>query len=760
MKTYRQFKTNMLSGIRISVWASVLSMFLVSGALLLTGGAYGQNIDQNWIFGFGGGYDWNSNSVIPNSSLTTYEGCASISDASGNLLMYTDGTDVWDGNHNLVTTNFDMTGDSSSTQSGVIIPKPGTEDYYIITVDYVGPDPNLPYNSRMAWYEADMVGGVLSSVFPVAGNTMIVNSSEKIAAVRKPCDPSTIWIIGHNFTAGQYEVFAATNSGIAPTGVTLNDQFSSTLAERKVGSLRFNHDGTLLASAVFGARVELMGFDPNTGTFTGTQLKFELSQGGIPENKPYGLEFSPDNNTLYTSVTGGASIQHNSIWQFDVSNLNETAIETSRQLVVDYGDGIDNLQPGQMQLAPDGNIYVAMWYYEFTPGTGPGVGYLGRISNPNVGGAGNFNGMAIQGPAGSPNWSVRGLPTFLTETFTGSAQTVTVCSGSTVQLQAPAGGTNYSWTPATDLNCTSCPDPVASPTADVTYTLQYIDGNGDCQIITHPVDVIDCNTGCDAINLTANFSYGTTSSQLEVRDLSTVLAPDQITYIEWNFDDGDGWEAATPGTASTHFYQLEGTYEVCLHAAVFITPDICCHDTFCQTITVLFDTCSYYEALFSAEQVAGSMNVTFEDTTDPHSDISIWDFGDGTTQTTSGTSYGPFDHTYSAAGDYDVTLVTIDHINDSLCCIDTLTRRVTVLAPSALKVGPTLVDDRMEVQILVDQPEECQLRIFSPSGTVWFKQADLSNGKRSLDLSGLNPGVYFIELSGMGATHLKKFVKF
>src|SRR5690606_15383818 len=45
-----------------------------------------------------------------------------------------------------------------------------------------------------------------------------------------------------------------------------------------------------------------------------------------------------------------------------------------------------------------------------------------------------------------------------------------ICKGSSVQLQG-TGAVNYSWTPAQDLSCTNCPDPVASPLNTTTYTL-------------------------------------------------------------------------------------------------------------------------------------------------------------------------------------------------------------------------------------------------------------------------------------------------
>jgi PKD repeat protein len=52
--------------------------------------------------------------------------------------------------------------------------------------------------------------------------------------------------------------------------------------------------------------------------------------------------------------------------------------------------------------------------------------------------------------------------------WAGADQTITTVGGS-VQLQG-SGGVTYLWSPSTGLSCTSCPNPVASPTVTTTYT--------------------------------------------------------------------------------------------------------------------------------------------------------------------------------------------------------------------------------------------------------------------------------------------------
>jgi gliding motility-associated-like protein len=54
---------------------------------------------------------------------------------------------------------------------------------------------------------------------------------------------------------------------------------------------------------------------------------------------------------------------------------------------------------------------------------------------------------------------------------------VTVCSGQAIPLQA-TGGVSYIWSPGTSLSCTTCPNPLASPANNITYSVVGTDING------------------------------------------------------------------------------------------------------------------------------------------------------------------------------------------------------------------------------------------------------------------------------------------
>ena len=98
---------------------------------------------NNWYFGSNAGITFNTNppSALTDGELNTSEGCSSISDPNGNLLMYTDGRTIWDRNHNIMPNadyfgNTGLNGDPSSTSSGLIVPHPTDPNlYFVFTID-------------------------------------------------------------------------------------------------------------------------------------------------------------------------------------------------------------------------------------------------------------------------------------------------------------------------------------------------------------------------------------------------------------------------------------------------------------------------------------------------------------------------------------------------------------------------------------------------------------------------------------------------
>lgn len=74
-----------------------------------------------------------------------------------------------------------------------------------------------------------------------------------------------------------------------------------------------------------------------------------------------------------------------------------------------------------------------------------------------------------------------------------------ICIGGAANLQI-GGGVSYLWYPGTDLSCTACPNPVATPTSTITYNVEVTDANGcrdtaDVTVTVNPLPIV--NAGQD-----------------------------------------------------------------------------------------------------------------------------------------------------------------------------------------------------------------------------------------------------------------------
>lgn len=125
---------------------------------------FSQGYDNNWVFGDSAGLSFNTGEPVSfESSMLTFEACASISDSTGNLLFYTNGEKVWNKNHELM-----QNGDSlhlggltlfgsNYTQGVIILPYPENENLYYIfyLTDYVVPEDNFGIEYSIVDMELD-----------------------------------------------------------------------------------------------------------------------------------------------------------------------------------------------------------------------------------------------------------------------------------------------------------------------------------------------------------------------------------------------------------------------------------------------------------------------------------------------------------------------------------------------------------------------------------------------------------------------------
>ena len=443
---------------------------------------FGQNEAAYWYFGQNAGlrFDAESGTVtgITSGQLSTLEGCTSISDTDGNLLFYSDGSTVWNRNHQIMLNGTELKGDDSSTSSGLIVPKPQDPDfYYIFTVDepHHNNSSNFPddtwndgVNDGLMYSKVNILDdGGLGAIDPVEKNIPLITydttiplhvdfkCSEKITAV-KADDCTSFWIITH-FTDTFY-AFKIDENGVSETPVTSSVGPNIPIEgyrRNALGYLKASPDGQKLISANFGESnipagdagggIYLFDFDNNTGIVSNA-IELYSAQNN---NSPYGVEFSAENRKAYATIGIGPSGNGSS--QVLQWNLESADIPNSVQVI----HSSITLSAGALQLGIDRRIYRAQMSFSNPTTSGR---YLGVINNPEADGLDtNYDeqGVLVDVNGFNQNLSRIGLPPFIQSLFNSeidiirndlSTTELRLCTGDSYTLQADdIIGADYIW---------------------------------------------------------------------------------------------------------------------------------------------------------------------------------------------------------------------------------------------------------------------------------------------------------------------------
>lgn len=423
----------------------IASIILLIGLLFPTH-SFGQGETSNWYFGNGAGITFNNDgSVTPktNGKLDTFEGCATISDSFGDLLFYTDGIIVYDRNHEVMQNGGNLLGDPSSTQSALIVPKPGNPDiFFIFTVDTSAfqndPDRGLNY-SVVDVSLNNGKGAVTQKNIP-----LLNDCSEKIAAVVKDCSDQSIWLLTFASIGGTSDKFNTFHAfEINTTGVILpsiKTTFEDIAIEDPRGYLKISPDGTKLVNANMSEGLFVYDFNAATGKLSNQENVFISGSN----KAPYGIEFSPSSQYLYVHASNDifAETGHrSSLLQYDIQSSD---ISESQEII-----DTRPIYRGALQLGNNGKIYRtnAKSYFNGSP-------FLSVINNPNQkGDATNYVHEAI---SLNGKKATQGLPPFIQSFFNKialikepdgtSSSVLSICAGEQVTLEVEiVSGATYIW---------------------------------------------------------------------------------------------------------------------------------------------------------------------------------------------------------------------------------------------------------------------------------------------------------------------------
>lgn len=324
-------------------------------------------ITTHWVQ-FGSG----TPTVFPLPCQGTGMSPASLSDPSGNLLLYS-GADAnifclrcADGSLMPVPGSFCNIPDEGAL-SFLMLPWPG--DLTKVAAIRRVQTPGLPYG-----YQRIMVGcvdltvnnGLGAIVLPPVFMTDSLN--DKLTAVPH-ANGQSYWIIGQKRASNAFYAYQLRPTGVdtlpvvSHAGAVLPDTVAGIYNPMAYGSLTASYDGTKLASLSYSINpwlmdtsvTEVFNFDAATGQVSLlVSLRSNLNYTGAA-----GIEFSPDGSKLYVVDMSHLNGFDQTIWQYDLTVPDPGTILGSEYLLSHALrlPSLTNPYP-LMAAGPDGRIYL------------------------------------------------------------------------------------------------------------------------------------------------------------------------------------------------------------------------------------------------------------------------------------------------------------------------------------------------------------------------------------------------------------------
>ncbi|HNP48823.1 MAG TPA: T9SS type A sorting domain-containing protein [Bacteroidia bacterium] len=365
---------------------------------------------------------------------------ANITDASGELLFYTNGWYVANSHHSHMLNGDDLNAGYFADvygpmgfpvfQGAMILPfdEQNSNSYWIIheTFDTAS---SLFHPFSLNYSVVDMtldngLGAVVSKNIPIFQDTLVPG---QISACRH-ANGRDWWIVVPKYHSNRYHIILAT-----PFGLQHFTQDIGRVSGRQdwTGQTVFSNDGTRYARMDLHYGLFLMEFDRCSGTFSNFRA-VDSSQFAGPASFG-GVAFSPNNELVYVS-------HQQYLYQFD---WNAPNLNLAKVLVATYDGFVDagGTVFHHAQLAPDDKIYINMG--------GSGSTYLHTINSPDSSG---LSCDVQQHSVRLPTWNNGSLST--PPNFRLHADGSTVCDSlitSTPSIISPANDFTLFPNPASDL---------------------------------------------------------------------------------------------------------------------------------------------------------------------------------------------------------------------------------------------------------------------------------------------------------------------
>ncbi len=411
-----------------------------------------------WYFQQNNAVDFTSGAPvgIMGSFNSRVEGAATVSNASGDLVFYTDGYRAWKTTgaitSSLRTVNTPPDISESPAQGAVIIPDPNNIDNYY-TFSNPGVESTLSEGIRYSLYE-----GATQSFPTIINQPPVTNYTvtEHLAAASH-CNGTDYWVIYHGAEAGVNDKFLAyqvSATGVSATPI-ISDAFSVPVikaANDWIGQIDIAPNGRLMAATNINSS-SLFIYEINRANGQITLLTSAPYTGG------YGVSFSPNSEFLY--VAQGTKLR-----QYKVSEILACGSTVGFKELINSNTGVFK----SLQIGPDGKIYMNR---NFQPWLDV-INYPNEeitVANPNAIG---FNDFGVFLPSASSLGSRGSLPNMIDVPLglTDANFDFCITNCGEVEFHNLSCGDQFSWDFG-ETNTSTVENPSHTYTSPGTYTVTF-----------------------------------------------------------------------------------------------------------------------------------------------------------------------------------------------------------------------------------------------------------------------------------------------
>ncbi len=574
----------------------LLKFILVSIIIQWAMSAHSQYGDV-WVFGDSMGIDFKTTSPsLFNTSIATREGSASICDTRGDLLFYTDGTTIWDRNHQPILNGSDLPGlgsniTASSSQGTLIVPIPGRpSEYYVFSLGSMEAGTG---NGRLYYSIVDMKQNNGRGMCPADEKSQLLAEglTEQMTAISgNHCD---IWLIVASHTLPEIRAYNINFGGLDTVPVISAQVMGGGIYGGVIGTVNASPDRSKIAFS--HGNLVLYDFDPAKGI---------ISNPLVMERKVspyfYGAAFSPDNSKLYASAFGS----NGAIFQFDLS-LSDTQKIVASKMPFGTSSSYATVKRG-----PDNKVYIANL----------GSMYLSVISKPNLAGqACDFRAEGFRllrrSNEGLPNEATIAI---INKHYTSRTDSV-ICADSTILQARMQNGINYQWQDGSRGN-------TLTTDTSGTYWVAYQHYDTEC------VEYVD------TIHLVFHKNvrrYSRTVADAQCRADTLLLQAKNTSATEYFWENQDPGPERVVRTAGIYWVQYRIDSVCALHVDTF--------DVRYNSYRLSF----YLDTLYCL-----GTPIHFQNTSDQPFNRFYWYYGNG-----EGSAEGSPQYPYARAGRYEIKLL-------------------------------------------------------------------------------------------------------